>query len=107
MSLRASDEDRPAALVGPLPFLRMGEPLCIEMPGAPADATARSAHIAGVSLEVEDDGVPRLVVELSRRAPGRPAGGAPSLRGTTLETVVLVLGCATLALAAFLAGWAL
>ena len=105
MSLRS--EGGNAALVGPLPFLKRGEALCIEMPGAPPDATARAAHIAGVSLEVDpQDGVPRLVVALTRRA----ADVAPFLGRTRaeriarLENFVLVLGCATLAFAAFLAG---
>lgn len=107
MSLR--DAGGNAALVGPLPFLRMGEPLCIEMPGSPPDATARAAHIAGVTLEVDpQDGIPRLVVALTRRA----ADVAPFLRlgaekAARLENLVLVVGCATLACAAFLAGYVL
>jgi hypothetical protein len=108
MSLR--DGGGNAALVGPLPFLRMGEALCIETPGAPPDATARAAHIAGINVEVDPvDGVPQLVVELTRKA----ADVAPFLgrsavdRAARLENLVLVLGCATLACAAFLVGYVL
>ncbi len=107
MSLRDVGGD--AALVGPLPFLKMGESLCIEMPGSPPDATARAAHIAGVHLEVNpDDGIPSLVVRLTRRAADVPMLAASRLAaGAGAENLVLVLGCATLAMAAFVAGWAL
>jgi hypothetical protein len=106
MGLR--DEGGAAVLVGSLPFLRMGEPLCIEMPGSPPDATARSAHIAGVNVEVDPtDGVPRLIVALSRRvAEVAPRlGRTPAERAARFENLVLIGGCAILACAAFLVGY--